>query len=162
MEKLKELLGKLSFFEGIKPEWLDTIAGCGKQIHLKPNEHLFHEGDAAEAFYIVRHGEVALEIFAAGRGGLTIQTVRENDIIGWSWIIPPYKSTVDARAKDDVTLICLDGRCLRGKCEENQDLGYDLLKRFSAIFAQRLQATHLRLIDMYGEPEGSPTGNHSH
>ena len=81
---------------------------------------------------------------------MIIDTVEEGDVLGWSWLIPPYHWHFDARAIDLTRAIALDGKCLRTKCEEDHNLGYELLKRFSHIIEQRLQATRIRLLDVYG------------
>jgi hypothetical protein len=74
----------------------------------------------------------------------------EGEILGWSWLIPPYNWHFDARAVELTRAIALDGKCLRNKCEQDHDLGYELLKRFAHIMEQRLQATRLQLLDVYG------------
>jgi len=78
-----------------------------------------------------------------------IETLEEGDILGWSWLIPPYLWRFDARIVEPTRAIALDGKCLRMKCDENHDLGYELLKRFAHIVTQRLQATRLQLLDIY-------------
>jgi CRP/FNR family cyclic AMP-dependent transcriptional regulator len=91
-----------------------------------------------------------LEVFIPGRGSVTIQTLGSGDILGWSWLIPPYAWRFDARAVEMTRAIALDGKCLRDKCEADHDLGYELLKRIAAILGQRLDATRFRLLDVYG------------
>ena len=101
-------------------------------------------------FTLSGKGTLAMEIFVPERGSLVIQTEGENEVVGWSWLYPPYKWFLDARATNEVTAIALDGRCLRTKCDADPALGYELMKRFAAIVIERLQATRLRLVDMYG------------
>jgi CRP-like cAMP-binding protein len=72
------------------------------------------------------------------------------EVLGWSWLIPPYHWKFDARAIEQTRALALDGKCLRTKCEEDHDLGYELLKRFAQIMEERLQATRLQLLDVYG------------
>ena len=81
---------------------------------------------------------------------MAIQSLKEGEVLGWSWMIPPYKWHFDARAFDLTRAIALDGACLREKCEEDHDLGYELMSRFALIIAQRLEATRLQLMDIYG------------
>jgi CRP-like cAMP-binding protein len=94
---------------------------------------------------------VALEIVAPQRGPIIVETLGEGDILGWSWLIPPYNWHFDARAVELTRAIALDGKCLRTKCEADHDLGYELLKRFTNIMEQRLEATRLQLLDIYGD-----------
>jgi CRP-like cAMP-binding protein len=111
---------------------------------------LFREGEPANQFYLIREGNVALEVYAPGRGQVVLQTIGAGELIGWSWLIPPYKWCVDGRAIAFVHTIALDGKCLRGKCDENPRLGYELLKRVAGVFAERLLAARLQLLDVYG------------
>ena len=120
-------------------------------MHFKEGEELFHQGDKADRFFVLRSGRVALEIFVPQRGALPLDVVGEGEVLGVSWLIPPYRWFFDARAKDSVSAVSLDGKCLRQKCEEDPRLGYELMKRFATVMSDRLQATRVRLIDIYSE-----------
>ncbi len=111
--------------------------------------YLFREGEDANHFYLVRRGRVALEVSAPQRKPIVVDTVEEGDILGWSWLVPPYRWRFSARAVDTTIAIALDGTCLRAKCEENHDLGYELLKRFALVMVRRLEHTRLQLLDVY-------------
>jgi len=150
MENLEKILSEHPFFKGLAPEYLKLVTGCASNVRFEAGQYLFHENEEANWFYIVRQGKVAVEAYAAERGSVIIDTVEEGDVLGWSWLIPPYHWHFDARAIDLTRAIALDGKCLRTKCEEDHNLGYELLKRFSHIIEQRLQATRIRLLDVYG------------
>lgn len=150
METLERILAEHPFFNGLKTHYLQLIVGCASNVRFNAGEFIFHEGEEANEFYLIRHGKVALEIFAPPRGPLTIQTIGEGEILGFSWLIPPHRWRFDARALELTRAIALDGKCLRTKCEEDQGLGYQLMKRFAHIVEQRLQATRLQLLDLYG------------
>ena len=127
------------------------IAGCATNVRFKAEEFLYREGDEANNFFVLREGKVAIEAFSPKRGAITIQTLTAGDVLGWSWLFPPYHTHFGARAIEPTRAICLDGKCLRNKCEQDHDLGYELMKRFSEVMIQRLQATRLQLLDIYGE-----------
>lgn len=150
MRTLETILAEHPFFEGLPDKHLKVIVGCASNVSFEEGETIFHEGEEANRFYLIRQGRVALEVYAAGIGTITIQTLDAGDILGWSWLVPPYRWHFDARAVEPVRAIALDGECLRRKCEEDHDLGYELLKRFAEIITQRLQATRLQLLDVYG------------
>jgi CRP-like cAMP-binding protein len=114
---------------------------------------VFKHGEPADQFYLMRHGNVALEIPSPHRGAIRLEIVGEGNVFGWSWLFPPYTWQFDARAVELTRALSLDGKCLRGKCEDNPVLGYDLMKRFSAVMQDRLQATRIRLLDVYGQPK---------
>jgi hypothetical protein len=89
-------------------------------------------------------------MFAPSRGPIILQTLGEGEVLGWSWLVAPYRWRFDGRAVELTRAIALDGECLRGKCEEDHDLGYELMKRVSLVMEKLVQATRLQLADVYG------------
>ena len=154
MRTLDELLAEAPTFTGLATGQLELIAGCARNRVYEGGAFLLREGEVDDTFYVIRRGEVALEI-AAPAGAITVETLEEHDVLGWSWVLPPYRSHFDARAVGETHVIEFDAACLRGKCEEDPVLGYELYKRFAAIIVERLQATRLRLLDVYGSVAGA-------
>jgi CRP/FNR family transcriptional regulator, cyclic AMP receptor protein len=150
MRELDEIIGDVPFFAGLGPAELELLAGCARNVRFLEGEMLFREGADADAFYVVRHGTVALETFVPALGGVTVETIEPGEVIGWSWLFPPYKWHLDARALSSVRATAFDGVCLREKCEADSELGYELMKRFAQVLIERLQWTRLRLLDVYG------------
>ncbi len=148
METLEPILAKHPFLEGLDAAYLKLLVGCASNVRFNAGEFLFHEGDDANEFYMIREGEVTIQIQGAGRGPITVQTLGEGEVLGWSWLIPPYRWRFDAIAEELTRAIALDGKCLREKCEEDHNLGYELLKRFTGIMVERLEATRLRFLDL--------------
>lgn len=153
VENIEALLAKHAFFEGMDPNGVRFVAGCGVNRQFMPGEYIFREGADADYFYLIRHGVIAVELHVPGREPMIVDTLGKGDILGSSWIIPPYRWMFDARVMQLARVISLDAACLRDKCNEDPALGYDLMKRFAPVLAQRLAAARLRLIDMYGEPK---------
>ncbi len=150
METIETILRDVPLFQGLKPEQLELIAGCGSNVHFSEGELLFRDGEEADTFYVLRHGGVALETFVPARGAVTIETLEAGEVVGWSWLFQPYRWHFDARALSVVRATSFDGACLRGKCEADPVLGYALMTRFAQVMIERLQATRLRLLDVYG------------
>ena len=150
METLELILAEHPFFKGLDERYLSLAVGCASNVRFEEGSFIAREGQDADHFYLIRHGKVALEIFAPNHGAIAIHTVEAGDIFGSSWLVPPYRWRFDARATELTRAIALDGKCLRAKCEENHDLGYELLKRIVTIMGQRLEATRLQLLDVYG------------
>jgi CRP-like cAMP-binding protein len=98
----------------------------------------------------VREGRVAIEIFMPQRGGVTIQTVGPGDVVNSAWLFPPHETQFDARCLTAVRALAFDGACLRNKCNENHDLGYEFMSRFARLLIERLRATRLQILDVYG------------
>ena len=139
-------------FAGIDDSHAAQLAGCARTAGWEDGAMAFREGDAAETFYVVRRGRIALELFIPNRGPLTVETIEPGEVVGWSWLFPPYRWHFDGRAVGAVRAIAVDGACLRGKCDNDSALGYELMRRFSQVMLERLQATRLRLADLYGAP----------
>ncbi|MGD0339528.1 MAG: Crp/Fnr family transcriptional regulator [Bacteroidota bacterium] len=153
-ENLTVLLKNHPFLKGLADKHMQTLLSCVSNVRFQEGEYLSHEGQEAKNFYLIRSGRVALEIDAHERGTLRIQTIGENEVLGWSWLIAPYRWRFDSCALEQVRAFSLDGVCLRNKCDTNPEFGYEMLKRFSLIMAQRLDATRLQLLDMYGSRPG--------
>ncbi len=153
METLEDIVLAQPFFAGLEPAIGALIAGCARNHRFDPDTYLFHEGEDASEFFLLREGDVALEIHAAGRPTLVLGTVHAGDIVGASWLIPPYRWNSDARARTPVRALGIDAACLRGKCEDDPRTGYAMMKRFAPLLVRRLQAAHLQLLDVYGRPD---------
>ena len=151
MRTLDHILGDIPLFDGLGPERLELLAGCAHNVRFTEEQPLFREGDAADTFYVIRHGNVAIETFLPVGGSMTIETVEAGDVVGWSWLFAPYRWHFDARALTLVRATVFDGACLRAKCAEDPALGYALMTRFAQVMMERLQWTRLRLLDVYGD-----------
>lgn len=152
VEGLERIIREHPFFAGLDEDYCTLVCGCAKNVRFEAGQYLFHEGAPADQFYLLRHGRVALEVKAPGRGAVTFQTITEGQIVGVSWLIPPYRWSYDARALDLVRAIAMDAACLRKKCEADHDFGYEMMKRFVPVLVERLQATRLQILDVYGPP----------
>ena len=150
MQTLEQLLSEVPLFDGLERSALELIAGCGRNVAVADGEHLFRAGDEARQFYVIRSGSVALDLVVPARGALVIDTIETGDVVGWSWLFPPYRWQFDARAVEPVRATAFDGVCLRGKFDADPALGYDLMRRFAQVMIARLQATRVRLLDVYG------------
>ncbi len=146
---IRDLLAAQRLFGAFDPADIDLLAGCGKNEVYKTGAFLGREGDPADSFFVVRAGRVAVELHAAG-GPLVIESLGPGEIIGWSWVIPPYRWQHDVEALEPAHVVAIDGTCLRDKCESDPAFGYRVLKCFAAVLVQRLDATRLRLLDIYG------------
>jgi CRP-like cAMP-binding protein len=150
MQTLEELIAAAPLFAGLEEAHLALIAGCGANEHFAAGTELFREGAPAERFFLIREGAIALEVEAPGRGRLVIETLHRGEVVGWSWLFEPYRWEFDARTQEPTRVVTFDGACLRGKCEADHELGYQLMRRFAASMTDRLQATRLQLLDVYG------------
>ena len=148
---LEPVLAEHPFLRGMPPSALTLLTGCAKNRRFAPGEYLARHGTDADSFFLIRSGRVALSAASASTP-LVVHTAGPGDLIGWSWIVAPYRYRFDAMATESTLTFELDGKCLRSKCEDNPALGYDLLKRISIELGSRLDDLQLRLLDVYGAP----------
>ncbi|TAM82725.1 MAG: cyclic nucleotide-binding domain-containing protein [Acidobacteria bacterium] len=149
METLRPILAEHPFFKDLEERHLDLVAGCASNVRFKAGDFIFRHGEEANEFYLIREGLVAIEMFVTGRGAVNVQTIGEGQILGWSWLVPPYRWMFDAHALETTRAIALDGICLRNKSEQDHDLGYQLLKRFATIVQKDLDAARLQILNIY-------------
>jgi len=152
METLERVLAAHPFFHDLPAAHLGLIVGCASNVRFEAGMFLFRTASEANSFFLLRDGAVALEAVAPGKPPLVVQTVGGGEILGWSWLVPPYHWMFDAMAVVPTRAIALDGKCLRAKCEADHDLGYELLKRTTHVLWERLQAARLQLLDTYAPP----------
>jgi len=139
---------------GLPGDTVDRVAGCARNVAFAPHELVLEEGKPASALYLLRRGRVALEVNAPGRGPLLVETLGPGQVLGWSWLFPPYVWHFDARTVEPVGAIEVDAACLRNKAEADPVFGFELVKRFASVMLERLQSTRLRLLDLYGDGTG--------
>jgi len=144
---LDPLLQAHPFFRDLPESFLHAVAGCAKNVRFGAGEFLFREKGAANEFYLVREGQLALEVNSPKLGPISIQTIHEGEVVGWAWLFPPYQWYFDARVQKPLRAVSINATCLRKKCEEDSALGYEMMKRFAGIMLKNLQSTRLQLIE---------------
>jgi CRP/FNR family cyclic AMP-dependent transcriptional regulator len=150
MEGLERIVLAHPFFASLDPKLAAIITGCARNHRFDPGEYLFHEGDPANEFFLIRHGSVSLEIQPPGQPTVVVATEPAGSIVGTSWLAAPYRWRFDARARELTRAVGIDAACLRGKCDADHDLGYEMMKRFLPLVVNRLEDTRLQLLDVYG------------
>jgi CRP-like cAMP-binding protein len=149
METLEPILAAHPFFNGMEPGHLRLLTGCARNVAFEKEDVIFRQGEEASQFYLIRAGQVALQLFADRRGPLTILTIGEGDVLGWSWLSPSSRWKFTARALEPTRAIALEGKCLRDKAEADYRFGFELLKRLVQMIGERVQATSLQLLNVY-------------
>ena len=151
MRTIEQYLPDHPFFDGLDEDALALLAGCATNRHFVPGKQLFREGEPADTFFVIRYGRVALEM-RLPTGSVVLDTAEQGEVVGWSWLVPPYRWTFDARALDETGVVAFDGACLRAKCQSDPALGYALLQRVVHVMSDRLHSARVRLLDLYGRP----------
>jgi len=155
INSLESVIREHPFFHEFPEAQMKLIISCAKNVEFPEGHFIVLEGDSANEFYFIRKGAVSIELNIPERGPTNMQTVGEGEILGWSWVSPPYRWHFNARALKRTKALVFDANCLRAKCEENHDLGYEMLKRFANLITARLDATRLQLLDIYRLDDGA-------
>ena len=146
METLEKILSNYLMFHNLSEKHLKILSGVTTLVQFHPDELILPKGEKTQYFYLIRKGRVVLEEFLEDKGAMTLQVLGEGDILGWSWLVPPYRWHFDGKAVDEVEAFRIDAEKIRAKMNEDHDLGYELLRRFINIVVDRLQATRLHFM----------------
>jgi len=147
-----DLLAGEAFFRDLDGEALEFLAGCATERALKKDEVLFRHGQPADRFYLIRSGRITIEVPAIEGPSLDVQSLGADAVLGWSWLIPPYTWSFQARAKEETTMLEFDGAAVLERCESDPAFGYELMKRFSALMSERLEAARRKMMDEWNPP----------
>jgi CRP-like cAMP-binding protein len=146
-KQLHDLVAQEPFFAGMKAAHLQHIGNCAMRTHFDTGKLIFQKGDPANRFYVILKGGVALEAVDKQGKIHRVQHLGPHDILGWSWLFPPYYWNFDAVAMQPTDAVFFYGTRLREECAKDQDFGYALMTRFTQILITRLQATRQQWIE---------------
>ena len=146
-KSLYDLIAQQPFFKGLNAHQLQLLTDSAMEMQFEAGQKLFQEGSLANRFYLILEGKVVLESELAEHDMIPIQTLGPGDDLGWSWLFPPHVLHSSARALETTRTIFFYGTRLREQCEQDHDLGYQLMRRVAEVLIQRLQATQQRLME---------------
>lgn len=149
---IEQYIAEQEFLADLKPEFRAFLAEHARFRDLGPNEVLFRYDTKAEQFHLVTRGKVSIEVAAIEGPPLGLQELGPGAILGWSWLIPPYRWSFQARAEEAGQVIEFDGRAVRERCEESPEFGYEILKRFSALMSERLSSAREQMMEEWSPP----------
>ena len=151
-QSIEDYLPTHAFFSGLDDSFMKFLSDSATQLRVKKGDVLFQQGERADKFYLLRNGQMSVQVPALMGPTLEIQTLGEDQILGWSWLIPPYRWNFQARALEDSDLLEFDGSAILARCEEDPKFGYELLKRFAALMSERLDAARQKMMDEWNPP----------
>jgi CRP/FNR family cyclic AMP-dependent transcriptional regulator len=137
------------FLDGLTALEREKLLRASREVFYDDGDRLFDEGGHAGHCWLIRHGRVALDTAVPGRGHVVIQTLGPGDLLGWSWLLPPYRWQFGARAVGTVETTVFDAEQLRALTDQDPRLGYLLTRQLLAVVLDRLQSTRARLLDLY-------------
>jgi CRP-like cAMP-binding protein len=141
---IERLLAQQPFLRGLDGPQMELLIDCAGYTQYEPGQFICREGDRADHFHLIHHGRVALEM-SQEENQVAVQSLEAGDVLGWSWLVPPYRWRFNARAVEATNTLALDAKRLRNHCEENHELGYQLLIRLVQVMTQRLETTRHQL-----------------
>ncbi|GGM68383.1 cyclic nucleotide-binding domain-containing protein [Dactylosporangium sucinum] len=144
-----DLLAAHPFMAGIPGEYLARMAHYSHRAVFHAGARIFNEGATANRFWLIREGRVDLDTDVPGRGRVVVESIGAGQVLGWSWLFPPYRWHFGATAPEPVLAVTLDGPGIRRLCADEPELGYDLTTRLMQVVVARMQATRMRLLDLY-------------
>lgn len=152
--EVSEELQKIPWFQELKPHHVRKMASITSLCRVKAGQSFFREGDKEDYVYIVIEGRVALDMFVPHRGRVRFYTAEPWEIFGWSSVTPTVRQrTAGATAVIDSLVARINAQEMRQACEEDHDLGYQVMRRLANVVAGRLLITRLQLLDMFAHPE---------
>lgn len=149
---IEDYLTDHTFFSGMDSSYVKFLSDSATELQMKTGDVLFQYGKPADKFYLLRQGQISIQVPALMGPALDIQTLGNDQILGWSWLIPPYRWSFLARALEDSDLIEFDGGAILALCEEDPKFGYELYKRFAALMSERLDAARQKMMDQWNPP----------
>ena len=147
------------FVRGMSEDHIHLLADCATRANFDAGQVIFRQGENADRLYLLEQGKVAVESARKDAEPLTVDIIGPGDLLGWSWVFPPYVWHFDARALEPTKVIFLNGVLLREYCERDHTLGYELFKRISKVMMHRLQRA--RLCILADRVEGESERGHS-
>jgi CRP/FNR family cyclic AMP-dependent transcriptional regulator len=153
--QMLDILNEETFFNDFPKNYFPLIAECAELVVFKEGDFLMRENQNAESFYLLQKGLVSLRTNMTAQGSVPIETILAPAVLGWSWLVAPYKYHFDAVAVKDVTSIVVHTPSLLPKFEEDKAFGYEMYKRFMEVVINRLQNVRVQMVDIYAKPEQS-------
>lgn len=151
-KSIERYIAEHEFFAGLAQSSVGFLADCANKRKVKEDEVLFSYGAKADRFYIVLSGRVTVEVSAIQGPPLELRNLGPDEILGWSWLIPPYKWHFQARAEESTEVLEFDGEAILARCESDPAFGYDLFKRFSGLMSERLAAAREKMMNEWSPP----------
>jgi CRP-like cAMP-binding protein len=148
-----EYLSTHEFFSEFNDDVLKFLCECSSSREIKKGQILFRQGEKADKFYVVRNGSISIQMPAIMGPTVDIQTLGKDQVLGWSWLISPYKWNFQTQAEEDSELLQFDGIAILARCEQESKFGYELLKKFAGLMSVRLNAARQKMMD-----EWNPAG----
>jgi CRP/FNR family cyclic AMP-dependent transcriptional regulator len=140
MNTFQTAIAEHPFFKTMRPDHLALISKNAQAVKFKPEDILFREGESANRLFLIQSGRVDLEWRAESGCGVAAKNVGPGEVLGWSWLFPPFLWHFTAEALEPTHAIVLDGKHLLAACDKNPEFGYALMKRIAQILIHQMES----------------------
>jgi CRP/FNR family transcriptional regulator, cyclic AMP receptor protein len=142
------------FLYGMSDDHLAVLVDAASDVTFPAKHRLIEDGHSATRFWLIQSGHVTLDLHVPGQGPMSIETIGMGELLGWSWLFPPYKWAFGAVAASPVEAFEFDARAVRARCAADPVLGYEVTHRVARVLSKRLQSARGRLITVFIQPAG--------
>lgn len=142
------------FLHGMSHDHLAVLADAASDVTFPAKHRLIKDGHSATRFWLIQSGQVTLDLHVPGQGPMSIETIGMGELLGWSWLFPPYKWAFGAVAASPVEAFELDARAVRARCAADPVFGYEVTHRVARVLSKRLQSARGRLMTVSIQPAG--------
>jgi CRP/FNR family cyclic AMP-dependent transcriptional regulator len=140
-------IATIPFLTGMNDRHIRILAGAACRTRFREDQVIFHQGETANRFYLIKEGVIELEAaLEPGERRIVAGRIKSGGILGWSWLCAPYEWQFTARALNQTSAIFFYGTVLRERCETDPSLGFELFTRRAQELVKRLQAARRRLL----------------
>jgi CRP/FNR family transcriptional regulator, cyclic AMP receptor protein len=144
------------FLQGMSEDHLAMLSLAAKEVGFPAGHRLFEDGNNAKKFWLIESGRVALDLQVPGEGRVVVNSLAMGDLLGWSWLFPPYQWAFGAVAVVEVRAFEFDAETVRARCAADPEFGHDLTHRVAVVLARRLRTTRIKLLGCRSGRDGLP------
>jgi CRP-like cAMP-binding protein len=143
------------FLRGMSRDHLAVLARAASDVIFPATHRFFEDGGHATQFWLVQSGHIAVDVHVPGQGRVPLGTIGMGELMGWSWLFPPFTWAFGAVAASPVEAFQFDARAVRAYCAADPALGYEVTWRLAQVVTKRLQSITRRLITGSLQPAGT-------
>lgn len=144
--KIPDDIESVAIFRGLSEEQISKVLALGVKETFPSGTTVFHQGDEAQALYVVDSGRVAINTSIQDGKWAPVCIVSSGGVFGWSCLVPPYQLTASATTFEETTVSRFDGADLRELFSREPAIGYVMIQNVGGLISSRLKNVRLELI----------------
>ncbi|MEV8428701.1 cyclic nucleotide-binding domain-containing protein [Streptomyces chartreusis] len=141
----------IKLLTSLPPPQRQRLMSLAREVSFPEDARIFEAGGTADRFWVIRSGAVSLDQRVTSLQRVTVASLGAGDLLGWSWLFPPYQWDFGAEAFSPVRAYEFEAEAVLRLCEEDTQLGLSLVRHVAEILAHRLEMTRGKLMEQYGQ-----------